>query len=1013
MRLKTYENLFLIFLCAIALLSGYRLFLPPNYFSDSNQKGIAVFESIDNVVMEKSNDEISWKESNQLSQLNNGDLVYTHKDSQAKINLLKGPQLSLLENTLIKIVSADNKNKVDIKKGLIYARITEDMDEIQINMSGKEYVLTAKDADIQIDTSDSSKITVIDGSLNISNKDQKIIIKKNEQASFSSDDLKQIKIQKLSFIPTSPPNNFEKWTRKSFPIKFKWDSLENSTSGKLLIAKSPDFKNLFKNTDISNKDELSMSLPFGKYYWKIQQKVENGILDSAIHQFSLKQEKPVVLLAPLAGEKFYISDQKSLQENKVILRWRDHANDQYIIELSKPNGQNDIINSKKLNLIINANQFGEYSYRVKIQNENRPQAIWSSRSHFEILKLINLSTPQVLYPNDKEEFVPYNQEPIKLTWLGIQNASKYEILLNIDGKLETHEITKPFYEFIPTKNSKINWQVIAINTNHRSLPSITRSFNINMPISGDLSPEQGTRIELDKPDQEVEFKWTLDKNAPLYLFELAKDSNFSELVETKKTKDIKIRTTVKKPGVYFWRAKVLMPNGEIKYSRPQEVKVTPSPPPAPIKLIPKKTFELNLNSSIQNILENLVDFILPTANASDSEKSIQLEWEPSKMAKKYIIEIYRESPDSKPIRVQEITEPTYQFNVKTYGVFFWRVAIIDFWERQTDFSNFSEIEIIPRQAPKKAPLYSPKHGIEYRGPFPKEIHFKWGEVVDQKHYRFLIAEDLDFSKIIFEKKVQNNSIKINVDEIPKRENLYWRVITKFEEKESFSYRRRFSLIQQNTSKQNLIAKERPIKKSTSLSKNNLEVALSPQLTSYSQEANNFLVNLSGSTTPGIGIRSNFKIKDFLLKTQFSSHWGTVFETASYRSTQLSILNSFQKCFLPIPYSCEAGIRLNQISTYNQISTTQLNESAQLALSAIAATARTFKIFNHHQINLSAEFGLGTMFHLGFNINWNRAINQKYYYYLESKNQKSWGSLNDSDIDLTTSSFEAGLGYFFN
>lgn len=1014
MRLKTYENLFLIFLCAIALLSGYRLFLPPNYFSDSQEKGIAVFESIDNVVMEKGNHEISWKESNQLSQLNNGDLVYTHKNSQAKINLIKGPQLNLLENTLVKIISAENKNKIDIKKGLIYARITEDMDEIQINLAGQEYVLSAKNADIQIDTTDTSKITVIDGSLNISRQEKNIIVKKNEQASFSTDASKEIEIQKLSFIPISPTNNFERWSKIEPTIDFKWESFETENSGNLLIAKSPDFKNLLKNISINARNELSLSLPFGKYFWKIQQKSQSNILDSAIHQLSLKQEKPVVLLAPLTGEKLYLSDSKSLKGNKVIFRWKDHASERYQIELTRPSGQKEMIEVSKLNKTLNANQFGEYSYRVKVLDENRPEAIWSSPNRFEVLKLVNLKTPQILYPNDKEEFVPYNDEPIKLSWLGVQNASKYELSLNIDGSRKTHELAKTFFEFTSLKNSKITWQVVAKNANHQSLPSIERSFQINMPISGNLSPEQGTRIELDKPDQEVEFKWTLDKDAPVYLFELAKDSQFTDIVEAKKTKDIKIKTTVKKPGVYFWRAKILMPNGEIKYSRPQEVKVTPSPPPAPIKLIPKRTFELNLNSSIQNILENLVEFVFPSAIANEKEKTVQLEWEPSKKAKKYIIEIYQDSPDSKPLKTEEITESSYQLNVKNYGVFFWRVAIIVFWDRQTDFSNFSEIEIIPPQAPKKAPLYSPKHGIEYKEPFPKELTFKWGEIDNSKHYRFLISEDLDFTKIVFDRKVQDNSLTVSIDDIPKRENLYWRIISEFtKEKETLSYRRRISLIQDKPETKNILAKEKPKKDSSSVLRDHIEVALSPQLTSFSQESDNFLVDLSGSTTPGIGIRSNFKINEFSLNAQLSSHWGTVFETESYRSTQFTILNRFQKCFLPLPFSCEAGFRLNQISTYDQISTTQLTESAQLGFSAIASTARTFRIFNQHFLNLSAELGLGTMFHLGLNINWNKAINQKYYYYLESKNQKSWGTLNDRDIDLTTSSFEVGLGYFFN
>ena len=66
--------------------------------------------------------------------------------------------------------------------------------------------------------------------------------------------------------------------------------------------------------------------------------------------------------------------------------------------------------------------------------------------------------------------------------------------------------------------------------------------------------EGGVRIELRKPDQQVEFNWD-GKEAQKYKFELSEKSNFEKILITKSVNSNQTKVSFPKTVVFFWRAK--------------------------------------------------------------------------------------------------------------------------------------------------------------------------------------------------------------------------------------------------------------------------------------------------------------------------------------------------------------------------------------------------------------------------------------------------------------------------
>lgn len=193
------------------------------------------------------------------------------------------------------------------------------------------------------------------------------------------------------------------------------------------------------------------------------------------------------------------------------------------------------------------------------------------------------------------------------------------------------------------------------------------------------------RIELVKPNSRVNFTWEAAGSVD---FELSKDRDFKNILETRKTSNSGVSINIKEPGEYFW---------QIKSQRPIKIrKVLIVPIPAPVRAPKVKAIKKIIESS--SVWEKIMNIIFPQAHAAEIETTV--EWEKISTAKDYEIQIFRDKQSSQPIFETKTSEPKILWRTVEAGVYYYRVRYRDFWNRYSPYSPKTTLEIVKKTSSK-------------------------------------------------------------------------------------------------------------------------------------------------------------------------------------------------------------------------------------------------------------------------------------------------------------------------
>lgn len=210
-------------------------------------------------------------------------------------------------------------------------------------------------------------------------------------------------------------------------------------------------------------------------------------------------------------------------------------------------------------------------------------------------------------------------------------------------------------------------------------------------IKQNLKDLKSIVIEIAKPNQDVNFKWTNTKKVNLSVFELAKDPNFTDIIVTKIIRNNN-QTKVNFPvvGKFYWRSQAKDETGNLTPNTPVEITIKPTPPPKKPLNPPDIKLKIKKRKNKRSFLFKIINFIFPSAYA-DTENLIT--FPPIENAKEYNIQIFKHNDLSTPIKIIKTSKNSFAWSPPSDGLFKWRLRYMDFWGRYSDYSNFSEIKV--------------------------------------------------------------------------------------------------------------------------------------------------------------------------------------------------------------------------------------------------------------------------------------------------------------------------------
>lgn len=722
MRVRSFDNLLMGMMSIVALVCLYMLYGSRLHSKSTGAefKVASIVEQIKTVKRKKDFYQ-SWSDINTGDDLSLNDEIYTHEQSSAKINFTNGQEISLFENSLLKIKTLNKSNTLSLDKGNLTAKLSANAPKLDVVLNGKKYSFESQNANIQIEQGKSeNKFLLLDGKAKL-NIDQKSNELKSNEVLIQNKETGDIKIKELPFIQKYPPHNLVYYFAHEKELNFNWSYTSGSIPVKIIIARDSKFSNIIRSETIESNHFNMAFNEAGIYYWKLST-LDN--LEGPVRFFTLKEELPLSL--NLDKNKLYKGPKKA---EKIFINWSKGDAKNYLLKIEHPNKEVEILKLTQNNYDFKANEVGNYQISVKVDEPARTAALWSASETLEVIEARAISI--VSNTTDTIERVSYSKEPLlqNLSWSGPTSDITYTVKLTKDNSTRTFETENTTFAINLPSAGEYIWEISGETSSGVLSNTITGKIILKAPLQIMQTPAEGAVIELEKPDQLVSFKWDRVENTREYQFELASDAGFQKIIYEKDIDNNNVSTTLGQTGRYFWRVKIKKGN-TVEYSSPVSVEIRPTPPLERPEIAPDIKIKIKyLDDKTSEF--HLIDLLIAKAQAEGPIAVAEWDLPANSRAKKYIVEIYEDSGLSKLVTKIETTTPHVIWKNATLGTFHWRVSYEDYWGRKTEFSKVSVLstEIDPAfikpEPPKVAEKVSPpkpkRQIVHTPPPAPKKI----------------------------------------------------------------------------------------------------------------------------------------------------------------------------------------------------------------------------------------------------------------------------------------------------
>lgn len=756
MRLRSFDNYLITAMSAVALLSIYMLYGAKIVNTGSGEIKIASIVEQLKTVKRKRDFYQGWMDVKPGDGLSENDEIYTHEQSSAQIKFENGPEVSLFENSLLRI----KDSKLSLDKGNMIAKLTSESPVLDIEMNGKKYSFNSNNANIQIEQSKTeNKFLLLDGKASMSGQDilpNQVVIQNIKTG--------DIKIKQIPYVPKSPANNLHQYYLEKALVHFSWSNLNKGGPLKLLVSRDSDFSEIVfeESTELTTLSR-EFNLP-GTYYWKL---ISSDLLDGPIRSFTLHEEES----PELSTDHLEIFKSPKMTD-KIFLSWQKNIGKNFIVKITNPEGQSEEFKTTKNNFEYTPATLGQYNLSFKVQDSNRPLALWSNTVAVTVnnVKPITISslTPELM------EKVNYSQQASNylLSWSGPSYGVTYKIKLTKDKKISEFETESTSAPLSLKDAGTYHWEVTGVSATGALSNIITGKIIIKAPLRISQLPSEGAIVELEKPDQLVAFKWDKIEEATLYQFELSDDPAFSKIIVARDLNTNNISTSLADTGRYYWRVKIKK-GDSVEYSNPVSVEIKPAPPLARPEISPDLKIKLKYQEETSSF--NIFDLLISSVHAADPMAIAEWDLPANPKAKSYVVEVYKDQELKELVVKMETTIPHAVWKNAAPGIFYWRVSYIDFWGRQTEFSRVSvlsaELEI-KKPMPVEIELQNPKNRARILM-LEKDVYtFNWENIPEVKNYQFSILTD----KNVFNKIVKKNEFSLSCQDLENRAGeYYWQV----------------------------------------------------------------------------------------------------------------------------------------------------------------------------------------------------------------------------------------------
>jgi hypothetical protein len=836
----------------LILLSSYELFFSRKGSYEGATLGRV--SALEKVVKIKRARALDWVDAFHDDLVTENQMIYTDELSEAEVEFTEGQKLTISANSLVKIRSRGNENELDVGKGTIRATLGGDKPFI-VKLNGEDYELKGENADVEINLhGDVGQIGVVSGEVKLEKDGE--VTPLDEKTALVIDGEK-ISTRTIAFTPLTPAKQSQLYTgAESYEVHFTWSG---NSSGKLLIARSSDFSDT--RTEIVSGSQFTKVLSPGHYYWKLES--DEG--SSLVSDFVIARETSPEILRPKNDEAIDVMVNES-GEKSVRLEWEYPDAKAFLVEISE--GQK-VMTEETVQKSFSYSPAKDFAWRVKVNDPSRTQAIWSSWQNIRVKFHKFPEVPTNLYP-DGVEYQTFTSKPemVELSWSG-PSGTEMEIVSPEKTEVLSPEGNSSLFQ--PKIMGLHKWRIRGKDKFGRvSLWSEFKEFTI-VDMKGEINSEGIQRIQLKRPDQEVTFGW--EKGSGTHVFELSTDKNFSTIISKKEISGSEMKMTVPKTGTYYWRSREYRKDGTLQVSEPRKVIIEPVPAPAKPEALPPMEVPLERTEAVTSFLDRFIS----SAFADDVFGIARITLPERENTKEYVLRIYRKGESSLLVE-QRLSQPVFVWKKAVPGEYDFQYAVVDFFDRQSPFSDLSPLIVKEPRGPSRPLLISPIRLEEVREP---RVAFRWGYADRAKKYSFVLSDTEDFKTKIHEQEV--NTPGIVLDEKLPEGTYFWQVKAIDERGESTpSSVGRFIHI---PPKEEVIAT--PDFPENWQLRNRAYVAWAPSSDTYKFKAGEQSGKIDGNAMMGLEAKGNVFKEKWIYSGEFLRQSGKVFKKETYSLMKLT------------------------------------------------------------------------------------------------------------------------------
>lgn len=160
----------------------------------------------------------------------------------------------------------------------------------------------------------------------------------------------------------------------------------------------------------------------------------------------------------------------------------------------------------------------------------------------------------------------------------------------------------------------------------------------------------------------------------------------------------------------------------------------------------------------------------------EGQAFVNINWPRVPHVKKYQIEIYNDENLTEKVVEKTTTKNNYKWKTKKTGVFYLRVASIDGWSEQGEWSPVSKI-IITAKNNKQQPIILKYPPNLFTWNKSQPFDFLW-EGLEKNNSTFLLAKDPQFKTVFIEEELDGQSLSSSIAKELNNGIYFWRVDSK-------------------------------------------------------------------------------------------------------------------------------------------------------------------------------------------------------------------------------------------